>query len=130
MNEDKKLRVAIYCRTGNINDGNIYSQKTELQKYCERKGYELYKCYIDNGFNGLGNNNLGYKMLIEDLKRKRFDLIMARDFFKLCWSSLEYKKFVSLLKENNCNYITVNDNYDFKNDYKKFLKGRNLKNEK
>ena len=53
MVEKKKLRMAIYCRVGNIDQLSLESQKEYLCRYANEKGYDNLEFYTDSGLSGL-----------------------------------------------------------------------------
>lgn len=104
---DKKLKVAIYCRVGNDDQITINGQKTQLEFYCEKKGYEIYKSYLDNGYSANDKNRPSYKLMLEDMKQQKFNLILVSDISKLTRSMIDLYDLSVLLKDYNCKLSAV-----------------------
>ena len=112
--ENKK--VAIYCRVASKN-----RIEEILKNYCNENNYEIYKIYIDNGYNGLDDNRPNYNKLLNDLKKNMFDTIIVRDMSRLGRSIIKLEKVIKLLENNNCNLICLNEDINSKNAVGKIL---------
>lgn len=110
--KEKKLKVAIYCRVGREEQLAVEKQESEIQKYCKQQGYEIFRSYKDNGYNANDKTRPSYNLMLEDLKQKRFDMIITSDMSRLCRSISDLEDFVNLIKKHNCNLTILNENID------------------
>lgn len=110
--QDKKLKVAIYCRVGTAEQLETNKQESEIQKYCKQQGYEIFRSYKDNGYSANDKTRPSYNLMLEDLKQKRFDMIITSDMSRLCRSISDLEDFVNLIKNHNCNLTILNENID------------------
>lgn len=97
----KKLKAVIYCRVANESQFAIDRQKNILELYCEMKGYELYRIYIDNGYSA-NSFRPDYDLMLRELKQKKFDVIITLNMDRLNRSFDRQLNFMDLLNDNNC----------------------------
>lgn len=111
MNKDK-LKVAIYCRVGTTEQLETNIQESKIQNYCKQKGYEVFKSYIDNGYSANDKTRPSYNLMLDDLKQKRFDMIITNDISRLCRSTSNLERFLNLIERYNCNLTILNEKID------------------
>lgn len=87
-------------------------QERIIQNYCKQQGYEVFKSYIDYGFSGNDKTRPSYNLMLEDLKQKRFDMIIVKDVSRLHRTTSDLEDFISLIKKYNCNLTLLNENID------------------
>lgn len=110
--ENKKIKVAVYCRSANNDPTTIEMQEERLRKFCEEMGYIIYREYKDVGYSATNNNRPAYQQLLKDLKKRKFEKIIIFDFSRLCRMVNEFEKMFSLLKKYNCDLVSIIDNVD------------------
>ncbi|HEY1472947.1 MAG TPA: recombinase family protein [Pseudolabrys sp.] len=74
----RKRNAAIYCRVST--DGqSVENQVRELRQIAERRGWEIVETYSDAGISGSKgrNHRPGLDALLNDAKRRKFDVVMA-----------------------------------------------------
>ncbi len=126
--QENKIKVAIYCLSVS-KDAGIDTQIARLKGLCRMQEYEIYKIYVDNGYYNWDDERPARKLLLEDLKKDKFNLILETTLFKIEASSLKLKEIFKLLVQHNCNLIALKDNYNFNREQEKMKKERGLKNE-
>lgn len=73
-----RKRAALYVRVST--DGqSVENQARELQQIAERRGWEVVETYSDAGISGARGRDkrLGLDRMLNDAKRRRFDIVMA-----------------------------------------------------
>ncbi|MFF2157183.1 recombinase family protein [Paenibacillus chitinolyticus] len=94
----KKKRVAIYIRVSTDEqkkDGfSLSAQEEVLRKYCEAMGFEVYYVYEDGGYSGKDFNRPGMQQLLKDLKRDKFDIVLAVAVDRISRSNLDVLTFI------------------------------------
>lgn len=105
MNE-KKL-VAIYTRVSTNDQAreghSLEEQEKRLRALCDANGYNVYKIYTDAGISGESTNNRpAYQMMIKDMKKKKFNLIMAFKMDRLSRSIVDFEEFFNEIKKYDC----------------------------
>lgn len=81
------MKAAIYCRLSKEDDErekeraeseSIRNQRVILMDYARANGYEVYRVYCDEDYSGVDRNRPGFNALIEDARRHKFDVILAK----------------------------------------------------
>src|ERR1017187_2330521 len=73
---DNYVRVAIYCRV-NTADQSCDLQQRELHEYCKRRGWAIVSEYTDTGWSGSTANRPELTRLMNDARKRRFDLVIV-----------------------------------------------------
>lgn len=110
-------KVAIYVRvstTSQAEEGySIDEQKDKLEAYCKIKDWKIYDTYIDGGFSGSNTKRPELERLINDAKRKRFDIVLV---YKLDRLSRSQKDTLFLIEDvflkNDVAFISLQENFD------------------
>lgn len=80
------MKAAIYCRlseedrdkrTGE-DSVSIQNQKTMLTDYAISQDWEIYGIYSDDDYAGADRNRPEFKRLIEDARRRKFDIVLCK----------------------------------------------------
>jgi DNA invertase Pin-like site-specific DNA recombinase len=75
------VRAAIYARVSTINLGQDPGMQTrELKEYCERRGWEVYDIYVDNGYSGKKDSRPQLNRMMQDAHERRFDTAVVWRF--------------------------------------------------
>ena len=87
----RKLLAAIYSRVSTVGHGQDPEMQTrELREYCERRGWEIFGCYIDEGVSGKKDSRPQLNRLMRDAHARRFDIAV-------CWRFDRFSRSVSHL---------------------------------
>ena len=70
------MRAGIYARVSS-KDQTTENQLLELRRYCEARGWEIFKEYVDEGVSGAKDRRPALDQLVADAKRRRFDVVVA-----------------------------------------------------
>lgn len=77
MSDKHGLRVAIYARVS-TNDQSTEPQLLDLRRYVSDRGWQVFREYCDNGVSGTKASRPSLNQLIDDARKRRFDVV-------LCW---------------------------------------------
>ena len=87
----RKVVAAVYSRVSTIGHGQDPAMQTrELTDYCQRRGWEIYGSYVDNGVSGKKDSRPALNRLMEDAHARRFDVVV-------CWRFDRFSRSVSHL---------------------------------
>lgn len=117
-------KIALYCRVDNKNMKEIERQKNLLWQYCNSIDKEIYCAYLDNGFS-IYEVRPQFNNLLQEVKERKFDTIVVTDLDIISTNTRVLRGVLKLLKDYNCNLITLKENYNYKEDYKQFLEHYN-----
>lgn len=106
MNNEKKV-VAIYSRVSTfdqVREGHsLEEQERRLKAKCEAENYEIYKVYTDAGISGKDTvHRPAYQQMLKDMKKGKFNLVMAYKLDRLSRSIVDFEEFFNELKKYNC----------------------------
>lgn len=115
-NENKKI-VAIYTRvstTDQAREGHsLEEQEKRLKARCVSNDYVVYKVYTDAGISGKSaENRPAYQQMLKDMKKGKFNLIMAFKMDRISRSIIDFEEFFNELKKYNCGIEFLCENID------------------
>ena len=120
-NDDRAPRkplAAVYSRVSTVGHGQDPAMQTrELTEYCERRGWQVFDLYVDNGVSGKKDSRPALNRLMADAHARRFDVVVcwrfdrfSRSVSHLCRSLEEFHalgiEFVSLCEQVDTNTPT------------------------
>lgn len=87
----RKVLAAVYSRVSTLGHGQDPAMQTrELVEYCQRRGWEIYDCYVENGVSGKRDSRPQLNRLMADAHSRRFDVVV-------CWRFDRFSRSVSHL---------------------------------
>lgn len=130
----KKDNVAMYLRLsredGLDESSSISSQREFLGGYIKKRGWTLYKEYIDDGYTGTNFNRPGFNEMVDDMEHGYVNILLIKDLSRL---GRNYIYVGTLLEEyfpqKGIRVVAVNDNYDSETSEDDFIPLRNVFNE-
>lgn len=116
MNNERKV-VAIYTRvstTDQAREGHsLEEQEKRLRARCISNDYEVYKVYTDAGISGKSTDNRpAYQQMMKDLKKGKFNSIMAFKMDRISRSIIDFEEFFNEIKKYNCGIEFLCENID------------------
>ena len=77
----RKMLAAVYSRVSTVGLGQDPNMQTrELVEYCQRRGWEIYGCYTDEGVSGKKDSRPQLNRLMADAHARRFDVVVVWRF--------------------------------------------------
>lgn len=104
------MKAAIYVRVS-TEDQNLTGQVDSCKKFCESKGWGIYKIYSDR-VSGTKASRPSFNELLDSMRRYRFRVIVVSKIDRLGRS---LKHLISLLdefKEKKVDFVAVTQNID------------------
>jgi DNA invertase Pin-like site-specific DNA recombinase len=92
---EAKMKAAIYVRVSTT-DQSTDMQTSELKRYCDQRGFEVYKEYSDQGISGTKDKRPALDELVSDAKKKKFDVVLVWRFDRFARST---KHLITALEE-------------------------------
>ncbi len=112
MNEEKKI-AGIYKRVSTLDqkrDGfSLPEQEEKLREFCKSKGYEIYKVYADEGISAKDDKRPAYQQMIQDIKDKKINVIVAFKLDRLTRSVFDIEKLMKFVNDNDCDIDCMAD---------------------
>ena len=112
MNEEKKI-AGIYKRVSTLDqkrEGFILTEQEEkLREFCKFKGYKIYKVYADEGISAKDDKRPAYQQMIQDIKDKKINVIVAFKLDRLTRSVFDIEKLMKFVNDNECDIDCMAD---------------------
>lgn len=111
------MLVAIYIRVSTQEQArenySLGEQEERLRAYCSARGWTVANVYSDGGFSGSNTNRPALQKMINDIERKKIDLVLV---YKLDRLSRSQKDTLTLIEDifikNNIHFVSVSENFD------------------
>ena len=112
MNEGKKI-AGIYIRVSTFDQAregfSLPEQEEKLKEFCNYKGYEIYKIYKDAGISAKDDKRPAYQQMIEDVKNKKINVVVALKLDRITRSVYDVEKLMKILNEYDCDLDCKDD---------------------
>jgi len=104
-------RVAIYARVSTT-DQSTDSQLLDLRRYIADRGWHIFKEYTDNGVSGTKDNRPALNELMDDAKKRRFDVILVWRFDRFARSTRHLINALEEFKNLRVDFVSYQENID------------------
>ena len=118
----KNNKVAIYARLsrededkidGNKESRSIENQIKVLSDYATQNEFEIYEVYYDDGISGATQERPAFQKMLEDAKKKKFNILLVKDISRLGRTMHHVGKLIDeTFPSLNIRVISINDKYD------------------
>ena len=112
MNEEKKI-AGIYKRVSTLDQKregfSLPEQEEKLREFCKFKGYDIYKVYEDAGISAKNDKRPAYQEMIQDIKDKKINVIVAYKLDRLTRSVYDIEKLMKFVNDNDCDIDCMAD---------------------
>ncbi|HEV2491944.1 MAG TPA: recombinase family protein [Terriglobia bacterium] len=106
-------RVAIYARVSTAHNGQDPAMQTrELEEYCQRRGWEIAACYVDNGVSGCKESRPELDKLMADAHRRRFDAVAVWKFDRFARSVSHLLRALETFKALGIDFASLSEQVD------------------
>jgi DNA invertase Pin-like site-specific DNA recombinase len=107
------IKAAIYARVSTANSGQDPSMQTrELEEYCQRRGWEVAGCYVDNGISGSKESRPELDRLMADAHRRRFDAVAVWKFDRFARSVSHLLRALETFKALGIDFVSLSEQMD------------------
>ena len=107
------MNVAGYVRVSGesqIENYSIPQQKKFLEDYCNIKGWNLIKIYVDAGFTGANTDRPALQDLLENIAM--YDIVLVYRLDRLSRSQKDILYLIDVFKDNQCKFASIYENFD------------------
>jgi DNA invertase Pin-like site-specific DNA recombinase len=105
------MRAALYARVSTI-DQNCENQLRELRAYCQARGFQVSREFIDHGVSGSRDRRPALDELVTDAKRRRFDVLICWRLDRLGRSLRHLVTFLADLQAIGIGFVSLNEGID------------------
>jgi site-specific DNA recombinase len=119
------MNCAIYARVSTRREeqkNSLQNQISLAENIAREQGFTVVERYIDNGISGAGiKNRSGMLRLVEDAKKKKFDVVIAKSVSRLGRTTLNSLQLADLLEKLPVRLILPEDSYDTETSKSRFM---------
>ncbi|MGO8988708.1 MAG: recombinase family protein [bacterium] len=105
------MKVAIYTRVS-TNDQSVEMQTSDLKRYCDQRGFEVYKEYSDQGISGTKDKRPGLDELMADARKRKFDAVLCWRFDRFARSTKHLIISLEEFRNLGIDFISFQENID------------------
>jgi len=105
------MKVALYLRVS-TSDQSVDMQLSDLRRYCEQRGFGIYKEYCDEGISGTKDRRPALDELMGDAKKKKFDAVLCWRFDRFARSAKHLVTALEEFRHFGIDFISYQENID------------------
>ena len=106
------IRAAIYVRVSTLNGQSADVQTREIEDYCQRRGFEIFRVYVDRGVCGKKDSRPQLNRMMEDAHERRFDVIVVARFDRFARSVSHLLRALETFNALGIQFVSVADQVD------------------
>lgn len=107
------MKVGIYARVSTLGKGqSTEMQLRDLRVYAESRDMEIYKEYCDNGVSGRRDSRPALDMLMDDARKKKFNIILCWRFDRFARSTKHLVTALEEFKHLGIDFVSYQENID------------------
>lgn len=106
-------RVGIYARVSTANEQSPEMQLRDLHDFAARRGFEIVREYVDEGFSGASDSRPALNELLADARRRRFDAVLVWKLDRLGRSLAHLVRLLEELRQVGIELISFSEGLDF-----------------
>jgi len=104
-------RAALYCRVSTL-DQNPETQLRELRQFAGQRGFQVAKEYVDRGVSGTKARRPGLDRMLEDARRRRFDVVLVWAFDRMARSVRHFLEVLDELNHLGIEFVSFRESVD------------------
>jgi DNA invertase Pin-like site-specific DNA recombinase len=105
------MKVALYTRVSTL-DQSVEMQTSDLKRYCDQRGLEVYKGYCDQGVSGTKDKRPALDELRADAKERKFDAVLVWRFDRFARSTKHLITALEEFRHLGIEFISYQENMD------------------
>ncbi len=106
-----KKRVSIYVRVS-TKDQSVEMQLNDLDRYSKERGFKIFKVYKDNGVSGTKELRPALSELMNDAKKRKFDIVLVWRFDRFARSTKHLISALYEFRSLGIDFISYQENID------------------
>jgi DNA invertase Pin-like site-specific DNA recombinase len=109
--DQRKKRAALYYRVS-TSDQSTAMQEGDLKRFVEARGFTVYDEYKDMAFSGATKNRPALDRLMDDARKRRFDVVLVWRFDRFARSTTHLLSALSEFRHLSIDFVSYNENMD------------------
>ncbi len=109
------MNIAIYARKSKLTEKgeSIQNQINACQAYCNMQYPDAdITIFEDEGFSGGNTDRPQFTLLEEQIKHRRFDVLISYKLDRISRSINDFSSFIDMLDSHNCSYVSIKEQFD------------------
>jgi DNA invertase Pin-like site-specific DNA recombinase len=106
------VKIAIYARVSTNNGQDPEVQLRELREYCQRRGWEITRQYVDVGISGGKEKRPELDKLLHDAYRRYFDAVVVWRFDRFARSVSHLLKALENFRSLGIEFVSLSEQVD------------------
>jgi len=104
-------RLALYARVSTT-DQSTDSQLLDLRRYTRERGWNIFQEYVDEGISGTKDSRPALNELMNDAKKRRFDVVLVWRFDRFARSTKHLILALEEFKNLGVDFVSYQENID------------------
>ncbi len=104
-------RIAVYARVSTT-DQSTESQLLDLRRYVSERGWNIFKEYVDEGISGTKDSRPALNVLMNDAKKRRFDVVLVWRFDRFARSTKHLILALEEFRNLGIDFVSYQENID------------------
>ena len=104
-------RAAFYVRVSTV-DQHPETQLRELREYAQHRGLSIAQEYVDHGFCGAKARRPALDRMLEDARRRRFDVLLVWSCDRLARSTKHFLQVIDELDSCDVQFVSLREAFD------------------
>jgi len=109
--DNSKARVAIYARVSTT-DQSTEAQLLDLRRYVSDRGWQVFEEYCDNGISGTKDSSPSLNQLMDDARKRRFDVVLVWRFDRFARSTRFLVNALEEFRNLAIDFVSYQENVD------------------
>ncbi len=110
-NRNSTPRVALYARVSTT-DQSTDSQLLDLRRYVSERGWNIFREYVDEGISGTKDSRPALNELMNDAKKRRFDVVLVWRFDRFARSTKHLILALEEFRNLGIDFVSYQENID------------------
>jgi DNA invertase Pin-like site-specific DNA recombinase len=106
------VKTAVYARVSTNNGQDPEVQLRELRDYCQRRGWEVAREYVDVGISGAKEKRPELDRLIADSHRRHFDAVVVWRFDRFARSVSHLLRALETFRSLGIEFVSLSEQVD------------------
>lgn len=111
VSQSKTLKVGLYGRVSTT-DQTTENQLRDLRQYARDRGWEIHDEYVDHGLSGAKSSRPALDHMMDDARKKRFDLVVVWRFDRFARSVKHLVLALEELRGLGIGFVSYQENVD------------------
>jgi DNA invertase Pin-like site-specific DNA recombinase len=108
-----KVHAAIYARVSTLNGAQDPAMQTrELEEYCQRRGWQVFDCYVDKGVSGKKDSRPQLNRMMQDAHERRFDVVVVWKFDRFARSVSHLLRALETFNSLGVQFVSLSEQVD------------------